>query len=50
MPVYRIKARTAKSARNKATTKNRICTGVNYIKGTKDGAMRTYSVRTKPRK
>lgn len=41
---------SAKSAKNKCTTKNRVVTKVNYIPGTKKGRMKTYEVFTKKRK
>ena len=50
MAVRRIRARTAASARNKATTKYSAVGRVNYVKGTKKGGMRSYSVATHKRK
>lgn len=46
----RIRARTAKSARNKAKGKNTVVTKVNYIKGSKKGGQGTYRVHTKRKK
>lgn len=45
-----VKARSAKSARNKACSKNRVVTKVNYMKGSKSGNMKSYQVLTRARK
>ena len=50
MTVKRVRARTGKSARRKAGSKNTIVTKVNYIKGSKKGGLGTYSVTTKKKK
>jgi len=50
MTTRRIRARTAKAAKRKACSKRRTVTKVNYIKGSKKGAMKTYSVTTKRKK
>lgn len=46
----RIRARSAKSARNKAKGKNTIVTKVNYLKGTRRKGQGTYRVHTKRKK
>ncbi len=50
MTQRRIRARTAKSARRKASSKNTTVTKVNYIKGSKKKGQGTYSVTTKRKK
>jgi len=50
MTQRRIRAGSAKSAMRKASGKNTVCTKANYIKGSKKGRMKTYSVTTKKRK
>ena len=50
MTVKRVRASSAKSAMRKAKGKNTVCTNANYIKGSKKGRMKTYSVTTKKRK
>ena len=49
MTVKRVRGRTAESVENKCTSKNRVVTKVNYIKGTRKSGMGTYSVTTKKR-
>ena len=50
MTCRRIRARTAKSARNKAKGKRTVVTKVNYIKGSANKGLKTYSVTTKRKK
>jgi len=45
-----VRARTAKSAARKAKGKKTVVTKVNYIKGTKKGGKKTYTVTTKKKK
>jgi hypothetical protein len=45
-----VRAMSADSARRKATNKSSVVAKVNYIKGTKDGRMKTYDVWTRKRK
>ena len=46
-----VKAKSAKSAKRKATSKRMTCTKVNYIKGSKGkGGMKAYGVYTRPKK
>ena len=45
-----IVARNAKEARKKGTSKRRVVTKVNYIKGSKKGSKKTYDVTTRERK
>lgn len=44
-----VRARTAESARKKATGKQTVVTKVNYLAGSKKGGMKTYAVTTKKR-
>jgi len=44
-----VRARSAKDARKKASSKNRVVTKVNYMLGTKKGRYKTYDVTTKQR-
>ena len=45
-----VKAKSAKSARRKATSKRMTVTKVNYMKGSKSkGGMKTYGVYTRPK-
>ena len=44
-----IVARNGKEARKKATTKHRVVSKVNYIKGSRKGNKKTYDVTTKKR-
>jgi len=50
MTMRRVRAGSAKAARRKAGGKNTVVTKVNYIKGSKKGRMKTFSVTTKKRK
>lgn len=50
MTVKRVRAGSARAARKKACGKNTTVTKVNYIKGSKKGRMKTYSVTTKHKK
>ena len=50
MTVKRVRARTGKSARWKAKSKNTVVTKVNYIPGSKKKGLGTYSVTTKKKK
>ena len=45
-----VRAKTAKSARNKAGGKLTVVSKVNYIPGTKSGGMKTYDVTTHKKK
>ena len=45
-----VKATSAKLARKKAGGKTITVTKVNYLKGSKEGRMKTYSVTTKKKK
>jgi len=44
-----VKAKSAEKARKKAGGKRTVVTKVNYIKGSKKGAWKTYDVYTKKR-
>ena len=44
-----VRARSAKDARKKASSKNRVVTKVNYMPGTKKGKFKTYDITTKKR-
>ena len=50
MTKRRVRASSVKAAMRKAGGKNTVCTGANYIKGSKKGRMKTYSVTTHKRK
>jgi len=50
MSRYRVKAKSAGQAKKKATSKRRVVSKVNYIKGSKKGSMKTYDVITRQRK
>lgn len=50
MTVKRVCASSARAARKKAGGKHTTVTKVNYIKGSKKGRMKTYSVTTKKKK
>ena len=50
MTVRRIRAGSASAARRKAKGKKTAVSKVNYIKGTKKGRMKTYSVTTRKKK
>jgi hypothetical protein len=45
-----VKAKSRKSAINKATSKTRVVSKCNYIAGSKDGHLKTYDVITRKRK
>ena len=46
----RIRAGSAKAAMRKASGKNTVCSKANYIKGSKNGRMKTYRVYTHKKK
>ena len=50
MSKRRVRATSAKAARRKARGKKTTVTKVNYIKGSKKGRMKTFSVTTKRRR
>lgn len=50
MTTRRIRAGSSSAAKRKATSKKRVVTKVNYIRGSKKGKMKTFSVTTKKRK
>jgi len=50
MTKRRVRATSAHAAKKKASGKNTVCSGANYIKGSKKGRMKTYSVTTHKRK
>lgn len=45
-----VKAKSRESAIKKATSKTRVVTSCNYLKGSKDGHLKTYDVITRKRK
>ena len=49
MSRFRVRAKSAEKAKKKATSKRRVVSKVNYIKGSKKGSMKTYDVITKAR-
>jgi len=50
MAVKRVRAVSTKSARKKARGKTVTVSKVNYVKGSKDGRVKSYSVTTRKKK